>query len=393
MRDWICNEYSLQPRPVIFVEDRLTHVLELCNALARSETVEGEVLQRCTMVVLDEAGYDTEHQVVQMLLKYPALQVVAQPFKTPLRPCLAALDAGRESTCGRTFSADIQTRLSAHREARSPSLSSRFLDLPKHSIQDEPALGRLLDQLIRPGGLVVCDIQLRTLPFTSDSIPALYYGVRAASIACRRQAEQSVECIQDAAQLLVVSSIATYGPRMDRELAEHGVLVGRDDIYRKSVDRVDIVNRIRSTLRERFPWQLHMRHPHDGSLVAHYVGRRDKAIIDSVLDLGMWPAQDKIHQISGQAVLHGKSVPEYSGRAEVLQMLIRAQLKPKGGTVDYADIIDTLRKLKEKQSPAQVIEGILRLLHPDHQRRLIPRGTDSTYRISNEARVGNILER
>jgi hypothetical protein len=385
------SERGLQPRPLVFVEDHVRHVVELCAALAANEILAGEFLGRCTIVLLDAPGPDTEFEVVRLLLTYPMLQVVAGPFGEPLRPCLHELECGRQCPA-HLLDTHTSALLALQNRLAPQSLSPRYCDLAERSLQDEPAFARLLDQLIRPGGLIVCDIELLTLPFAQGASRALYGGARAASIACRRQMEPEGSCTQEVAQLLIVSNREKFGARIDKALAECGVYVGRDDIFRKSDDLSDIASRIRDTLRERFPWSLRMKHPRDGALVAHPVGRQDRALIDSALDVVIWPAQDGMHPLSGLAVQDGKSAAESSGRAQVLLMLAEAHFEPNSQAVAYDDICATLERLNEKQSPSQAIEGILRMLHPQHQRRVIPKGTNYAYRFGDDARVGLIRE-
>lgn len=392
MRDWIRSELGLQPRPLVFIEDHVNHVFDLCAALASSESVPDEFLGRCTIVLLDTPGPDTEFETLRLLLTYPALQVVAGPFDAQLRPALRELESADQPLPSRFTNADIHALLASHRRLAPQALSSRYCDLAERSLQDEPAFARLLDQLIRPGGLIVCDIELLTLPFAQGAASNLYAGVRAASIACRCQGEPESSVAQEAARLLIVSNRQKFGARIDKAVAECGVYVARDDIFRKSDDLLDVAARIRERLRERFPWHLQLRHLHDGALITHPVGKQDKALIDSSLDVVLWPAQDGAHQVSGLAVLDAKSAPELCGRAQVLLMLADAHLRPGSSAVGYDDICATLEKLNERQSPSQAIEGILRMLDPQHQRRIIPKGTNHAYRFGDDARIGVIRE-
>jgi hypothetical protein len=393
MREWLRSERGLQPRPVIFIEDHIGHVFDLCAALAANEALPGEILERCSIVLLDAPGPDTAFETARLLLSYPTLQVVAGPFDTPLRSCLQDLASGHSSTSAHITAADAATLLAGHGPSAAQSLASRYADLSARSLQDEPAFARMLDQLIRPGGLIVCDIELLTLPFAQGPARALYGGARAASIACHRQTEPGGQCSQDAARLLIVSNREKFGARIDKALAECGVHVGRDDIFRKSDDLRDVASRICDTLQARFPWRLRARHPRDGGLIVHHIGRPDKALIDGMLDVVIWPAQDGAHLLSGLAVLDAKSAAESSGRARVLLMLAEAHLQPGANAVAYDDICATLETLHEKQSPSQVIEGILRMLQPEQQRRIIPKGTNHAYRFGDDAHIGLVRER
>jgi hypothetical protein len=327
-----------------------------------------------------------------LLLEHPWLQVMATSNVMPLRPCLEALDAGHQSAAGRVLDAATQARLIAHRKQQLPLLSARFMDIPAHAIQDEPSFARLLDQQIRPGGLVVCDIQLPTLPYAPVRPGKVYGGARAASLACRLQGERQEPCAQEAAVLLVVSQRSKFGPRPDKTLVESGVHVGRDNIYRKPDDLLELARHIRDAMRMHFPWQLQMQHPHDRRMMACYVGLQDKALIDRNFDLAFWPIQDGMYPVSGRAVLDGKGIVKSSGRAQVLMTMIHNHLHSKERETSSNSIEKILAKLAEQQTVSQVIDGIRRLLYVQDQRRLIPKSANSAYRFSDDARVALILE-
>jgi hypothetical protein len=76
----------------------------------------------------------------------------------------------------------------------------------------------------------------------------------------------------------------------------------------------------------------------------------------------------------------------------VLLMLAEAHLKPGAKAVAYEEICATLERVSERQSPSQVIEGILRMLHPSQQRRIVPKGVNHAYRFGDDARIGLVVE-
>src|SRR5689334_20183977 len=114
MRDWLRSERGVQPRPLVFIEDHVSHVFDLCDALAAKETVPGELLGCCSIVLLDTPGPDTEFEAVRLLTSYPALQVLAGPFAAPLRPALRALETAPHSLPPRLADADFAALLAAH---------------------------------------------------------------------------------------------------------------------------------------------------------------------------------------------------------------------------------------------------------------------------------------
>src|SRR5215470_12020664 len=106
----------VERRPLVVVEDHLYHTAELVGALA---ALRPDLIAQLTAVALDRAGPDTDAAVADCHHRYPALRVVA-----------AATE-----------------RLTAD------------------DTRDAAACARLIARQLRPGGLLVQDVQLSTLPF------------------------------------------------------------------------------------------------------------------------------------------------------------------------------------------------------------------------------------
>ena len=118
---------GFERRPLVVAEDHLHHVSELLSALAGADA--GLVAQT-TVLCLDRPGPDTTRLAAGWLERHPGLQVAARfegDVPEPLRPRRAALDAGVFESANR--------------------------------------LSKALAGLLRPGGLLLQDIQLATLAF------------------------------------------------------------------------------------------------------------------------------------------------------------------------------------------------------------------------------------
>jgi hypothetical protein len=109
----------VERRPLVVVEDHLYHTAELLGALA---AVRPDLLAQLTAVALDRAGPDTDAAVADCHRRYPAVRIVA-----------AASAAAERLTADDT--------------------------------RDTASCARLIARQLRPGGLLVQDVQLSTLPF------------------------------------------------------------------------------------------------------------------------------------------------------------------------------------------------------------------------------------
>ena len=110
----------VERRPLVVVEDHLYHTGELVGALAAARP---DLLAQLTAVALDRPGPDTDAAVADCHRRYPGLRIVA---------ATAAPEADR---------------------------------LTAADIADPAACARLIARQLRPGGLLVQDVQLATLPF------------------------------------------------------------------------------------------------------------------------------------------------------------------------------------------------------------------------------------
>jgi hypothetical protein len=112
---------GVERRPLVFVEDHLHHSSELLAALAAAAP---DLLSQATVCSVDRAGPDTSATVAEWVRRHPGLQV-------------AALADGGE----------------------------RVAPLAPADLADAAAFARLVARLLRPGGILVQDVQLSGLAF------------------------------------------------------------------------------------------------------------------------------------------------------------------------------------------------------------------------------------
>jgi hypothetical protein len=112
---------GFERRPLVFVEDHLYHTGELIAAI---EGAHLDLADQMTVCAIDRGGPDTEVAVADWLRRSPALQIAAP---------------------------------SAPRE--------RVRSIGAADLQTAPAFATFVAGLLRPGGILVQDIQLSTLPF------------------------------------------------------------------------------------------------------------------------------------------------------------------------------------------------------------------------------------
>ena len=124
---WLGSD-GVERRPIVLVEDHLYHTSEMLAALAATRA---DLVSELTVCVIERAGPDTTATVAGWLERYPTLQVAA-------RVDAAAVPAGA---------------------------ASRLTPVDAADLRDAAACARLVARLLRPGGLLVQDVQLETLPF------------------------------------------------------------------------------------------------------------------------------------------------------------------------------------------------------------------------------------
>jgi hypothetical protein len=117
---WL-DEPGFERRPLVFVEDHLYHTGELLAALHAQRP---DLVAQTTVVSVDRAGPDTTAAVAEWLTSHPGVQIAAG----------AAAD-------------------------------DRVRSIAAPDTRDAAAFARFISRLLRPGGILVQDIQLSTLPY------------------------------------------------------------------------------------------------------------------------------------------------------------------------------------------------------------------------------------
>lgn len=222
-------------RPLVVAEDHLHHVTELLDALMEEDP---SLLALTTVLCLDRTGPDTTRLVDRWLATYPDLQVAASlgsgSGKGPRR---ASLDAA-------VFES-----------------SNRF--------------SKAVAGMLRPGGLLLQDIQLSTLGF----IPAdrWWESIYLASTVRGMFADNPPTC-------RFLSNKRGYEATFGRDLIDAGF--NPRDVMDKSELREMVVPVVRSYLDRAFPWRLEIAQRPSSAAVAKT--EEDRREIEAELDLVVW---------------------------------------------------------------------------------------------------------
>ena len=235
---------GLERRPLVFVEDHLYHTTEVLEALDRARP---DLLAQITVCALDRSGPDTDAALADWGRRFPDVQVLASA-STGSHPAV--------------------------------------MPLAPDAVRDAPALARRLAALLRPGGLLVQDIQLSTLPF----IPAdrwwesIYIAATVRGLFADR-----------APRVRFMSNKRGYAATFGRDLLDAG-FDPRDVMDKAAVGDV-IVPTVAAAIDEAFPAWLRA-----GG--RRYVVATDEASrreIEAAMDLVVWRVDESIG-VSGRLV-------------------------------------------------------------------------------------------
>lgn len=238
---WL-DEPGFERRPVVFVEDHLYHTADLLAAVA---SVRPDLLASATAVGIDRPGPDTDATIAEWRARYPALQIVA-----PLTARGGPFDSPRV----------------------------RVLDPP--DLADAAAFARTVARLLRPGGLLVQDVQLSTLPF----VPAdrwwesIYLAATVRGMFPTR-----------APTVRFLSNKRGYSATFGRDLLDAGF--DPRDVMDKSALRDAVAPGVIALFDRAFPHTLEARLPPAPS-AAWPAGEsdEDRREIERALDLVLWPS-------------------------------------------------------------------------------------------------------
>ena len=345
---WL-DRSGVERRPLVVVEDHLYHTTELLAALAAARP---DIIAQTTAMALDRPGPDTDAGVAEWRQRFPELQIVAMQ------------------------SADLKTGRSVR------ALHARDLG-------DAAALARAIARLLRPGGLVVQDVQLSTLPF----LPAdrwwesIYVAATVRGLFADR-----------APTVRFLSNKRGYEATFGRDLLEAGF--DPRDVMDKSALPDTVVPTIAAFLDREFPFEVRARDGESGTR-RWLVGRADaeRAEISYTLDVVLWPG-DAPRPGSGQAggVLAGRAVAAGTqavrgGESESWRQLIDDRLSSGPGLA----VVEVGRRVGPPDAErAELTNLAARHVHTLRSRLVDPAAIvtkDHAYRLTPELHAGLVSVR
>jgi hypothetical protein len=263
---WL-DETGFERRPLVFVEDHLYHTGELLAALHAQRP---DLVSHTTVVSIDREGPDTAAAVSEWLSRYSDVQVAA-----------------------------------------TGATGSRVRAVTPADTHDAAAFARFVSRLLRPGGILVQDVQLSTLPYVPadrwwDSIytAATVRGLFASQAPCVR----------------FLSNKRGYAATFGRELSEAGF--DPRDVMDKSELTSIVVPAVASLFDRAFPLTLRAAAGSDANPAPaiHSWPIAPKAIsqpeVEPAFDLLLWRIGEAI-ELGGRAISNASGgVAFKSGAAE-----------------------------------------------------------------------------
>jgi hypothetical protein len=280
---WV-TEAGFAKRPLVVVEDHLYHMTELLDGLGKAPDLVGQL----TVVCLDRPGPDTRRTVAAWLADHPALQVVAAVEATEPPAESSGEGAGGERAAGERAAGERAAR----ERAAGDGAPGRLRPLPAAAFTSASRLCQTVAGALRPGGLLLQDVQLSTLAF----IPAdrWWESIYLASTVRGMFAERPPAC-------RFVSNKRGYEATFGRDLLDAG-FDPRDVIDKAEIAR-SVVPVVRAFLERSFPMALRLAAPGRAPWelrVARLESEREE--IEREADLLLWSGADDAVELGGRGV-------------------------------------------------------------------------------------------
>lgn len=331
-------------RPLVVVEDHLHHVSELLEVLAATDA---SLLDQTTVVCLDRPGPDTTRLAAAWLEAYPGLQVAARlqdDLPAPLRLRRGVLDPA-------VFEG-------AHRFCKA------------------------VTGMLRPGGLLLQDIQLATLGFIppdrwwesiylANTVRGMFAG---SPPACR-----------------FLSNKRGYEATFGRDLLDAGF--DPRDVMDKSDLRGMVAPVVRAYLARAFPLVLRIAGAPNAAVAKTEEDRRE---IEAELDLAVWSVEAGV-EIGGRLLPEGdrRRVSFKAGSQEAVTWLELVEDRLGGG--EGVPVLDVGKRIApEGAGRAEITNLAARHIHGLRSR--LKNGAaivtaHHAYRLAEGLRVGRVMGR
>jgi hypothetical protein len=381
MRNWLQSiEYPRAlppPRPIVLIEDNLHDAFEFVKVVASVDNEKEDLLGALTVVLLAAPGLDTKRDVLTLLCKYPRLQVTAGPFQHELASQLDSVCKALATSSAPSDPTLLSQLLQLAPRSVAATLSNRFGEITNSALTSYMTFVSLIDSVVRPGGMVMCDIEL-PLSFTLlefDKRLQRLRGAKAAAEACALQSESCevhaslTPIVQDPARLNVLSGLTDF-LCITLDFEDVKVRIDQSQVFRKSVPR-DMERAmccIRELLRTRFPWTLTVRHGRKraasdteqslGPIAQYRVGPNDLAYTEAAVDVLLWSTEGR-SILQGRAALpEGWKLAGAGAAGRTFETLVQRHLQEKRRMVAAMEIEAQLAASNANQSAPHVIRTI-----------------------------------